>query len=571
MDEQQALTEFKTNAVLFTPVGEQRGVMVALYPDSVVAQQLASLPGATVPADQIHLTLAFLGNVDALTDQQVARSLLTVSSMARDSAPLAGTVQGLGRFNATPSSDGQDVIYAVPDVPGLAELRHRIAGLLSDYGVPVSATHGFNPHLTLAYVEPGSEWPVPTVPTLPLRLDRVSLVVGDRRLDFPLSDLRFNSRVEIVANAAVTVKEITHKGRSYLVSPAVPIREGVLNGEYVPASEIERFALAWNGRPMPLGHPKDGEGFISANSPDLWDETPAFFWNATAKDGALSGEVWLDVEKAQALGGLATQALTRLRTGQPIELSTAYFRELEPGAGTFGGKEYRGVARNLRPDHIAILLDEPGACSWVDGCGTPRVNAQVDASQTFIAEGLQTLARNLVKTLTPGGRKVDRDQMIGALVANRACRCTKEQLEGMDEETLKVLSESIAPAVNTETPAPQAAVVPPPQQPAVPAEVLAFTEALQAFGGIEKLQAALTQLATNADKERTDLVALLVANEKCTLAKEELDALSVDALKKLHSAFAPKVYAGNGGTFVSNRQEAKSYVLAMPNPFKEEK
>jgi hypothetical protein len=35
----------------------------------------------------------------------------------------------------------------------------------------------------------------------------------------------------------------------------------------------------------------------------------------------------------------------------------------------FNGVKYEGIARNLRPDHLAILPDDKGACSLEDGCG----------------------------------------------------------------------------------------------------------------------------------------------------------------------------------------------------------
>lgn len=594
MEDNDLLEQFKTNAVLFDSPGEQQGVMVALYPSPLVAQQLAAMPGATIPADQLHLTLAYLGRVDDIADAQIAHALLTVRRIAENRSALVGTVQGVGRFNATSSSDGKDVIFAIPDVLGLVELRNELAAVLQDRGVPVSNTHGFNPHLTLSYVEPGSESPIATIPTTALRLTALSLVVGDKRLDFPFAEqgIRFNAEeapvteapvetpaavalgdvtesgmVQFATNAQITVKEITHKGRKYLVAPSVPVREGVLNGEFVPATEIEKFAMAWNGRPMPLGHPKDAAGFISANSPDLWDETPAFFWNAHAEAGALKGEVWLDIEKAEALGGLAVQALARLRQNLPVELSTAYFRDLDPAPGVYEGKPYRGVARNLRPDHIAILLDEPGACSWQDGCGTPRVNSaqqQAKASHSF----LSALVRNLISSLVPGGSKVDRNALIAGLVANKACKCSEEQLATLDDGTLQALTDTLAkPAVNTETPvekpapaAPAVQVVPAP----VPAEVVAFTSFVEKFGGLDKLTATLDGLAANADRERVELVNALTVNERCPLGKEDLAKLSVESLRKLQSTVAPRTYAGNAGAIVSNAGADEYEELAMP-------
>lgn len=169
----------------------------------------------------------------------------------------------------------------------------------------------------------------------------------------------------------------TLNGREYLVAPMVAIVGGVLNGELVPTDEIGRFPEAWNGIPVPLGHPTMRGAFISANSPEIVEnQCVGRFWNARMDGDKLIGELWLDIEKASTMGGEALLALERLEKGEPTEVSTGYFRELEANQGTFNGEKYVGVARNLRPDHVALLLNQPGACSWKDGCGCPRANAE---------------------------------------------------------------------------------------------------------------------------------------------------------------------------------------------------
>lgn len=166
-------------------------------------------------------------------------------------------------------------------------------------------------------------------------------------------------------------------GREHLVVPVVAIVEGVLNNEYVPADEIARFVEAWNYRPLPIGHPSARGVPISANSPDLIEaQSAGHFFNASFAEGKLKGEMWVDVEKAKALGGDALKVLELLEAGQPLEVSTAYFRDIDPTTGTFNGKEYASIARNLRPDHLALLPNAKGACSWEDGCGAPRINAE---------------------------------------------------------------------------------------------------------------------------------------------------------------------------------------------------
>ena len=40
----------------------------------------------------------------------------------------------------------------------------------------------------------------------------------------------------------------------------------------------------------------------------------------------------------------------------------------------WNGKKYSAIAHNFAPDHLALLPDGGGACSWVDGAGMPRIN-----------------------------------------------------------------------------------------------------------------------------------------------------------------------------------------------------
>ena len=583
---QEYMNESKptTNAKLFSVAGDQyTGVMVALFPSPEVAAQIAAIAGVGIAPEQLHVTLAYIDSADMLSDAQIAKIIVKTECLAKESDPIIGTINGLGRFNASQSSDGQDVIFAVVDLPGLDEIRAELIEELDECECEVSDDHGFTPHMTLAYIDTGGISPVATVPTIPVRFDSLTVAVGGKRVDFPLlgieeqpqpqapqamahnADCGCNT-MQFVTNAAGTVKEVTRKGKRYLVAPTVALRAGVLNGELVPADEVAKYADAWNGRPVPLGHPRQNGQPISANSMDLWDETPAMFWNATIDGDALKGEIWVDVAKATAMGGDATQLLQRLRNNDAIDVSTGYFRDLVVANGQLDGKAYTGIARNLRPDHIAILLNETGACSWADGCGVPRVNqAETAASQSFIS----ALVRNVINSL--GGKKVDRTKIIEGLAANAQCKCSKQQLEAMDSETLTAFAESLAPVVNEEVPAVEPAPAPVEVvKEVVPAELAQLAKVVEQFGGIDKLTAALSGVVANADKERTDLVAALVANDRNTLSEAELQAMPVETLRKLHSAFAPRLYVGGGNVAVNADGGAKTYVLEMPNPFKKE-
>ena len=185
------------------------------------------------------------------------------------------------------------------------------------------------------------------------------------------------------------------EGRPHLVAPVIAVMEEVLNGEFCPADEIGRYIDSWNGIPLPLDHPMDRGMPISANQPHLIQtRSLGRFFNARFDGRRLHGELWIDIEKANSLGGDALTVLQRLENGEPLEVSTAYFRDLEPGEGEYGGQPYNGIQRNLRPDHLALLPNGVGAASWEHGAGAPRVNEKEGGGKTGMWQKVKAFIAN---------------------------------------------------------------------------------------------------------------------------------------------------------------------------------
>lgn len=188
----------------------------------------------------------------------------------------------------------------------------------------------------------------------------------------------------VIANLSSTqVRRERLDGRDYDVAPATLIVPGVLNGSkgplYYPPQEVANDPHAWNGMPLVLGHPKDEQGdHTSARQPKVienWGVGWVFaanFDDGGEGDGKLVAEAWFDVEKTQRIGKReGVDLLGNLRAGKPIEVSTGLFTDDEPArnGATHNGKSYAYVARNYRPDHLAVLVSQRGACSTGDGCG----------------------------------------------------------------------------------------------------------------------------------------------------------------------------------------------------------
>ena len=205
----------------------------------------------------------------------------------------------------------------------------------------------------------------------------------------------------------------TYEGRDHLVAPVVILTEGVHAGSagplYYPREELRRFPQAWNGIPLPVNHPDINGVPTIANSPEIIDrQSVGRLFNVRYDEvggiGRLRGELWVDVAKAQEV---SPAILQRLQQNQPLEVSTGLYSDDEPSTGNWNGEAYQIIARNYRPEHLALLPDAIGACSIADGCGVrtnqkkdedmrrnkrddfPKSNAQKDV-QKYMSDSLLT-------------------------------------------------------------------------------------------------------------------------------------------------------------------------------------
>jgi len=172
-----------------------------------------------------------------------------------------------------------------------------------------------------------------------------------------------------------TIREETFDGKKYLVVPVVMMREGVHNGSagpiYHDPIELQRHTAAWNGIPVTIDHPEEDGLNVSANSPRVLERSVGRIFNTRYDDG-LKAEAWIDIEK---ITRYSTTALAYIRQGRPLDVSVGVFTDEDSTAGQWGSETYESIARNYRPDHLALLPDAVGACSWADGCGI-RVNKE---------------------------------------------------------------------------------------------------------------------------------------------------------------------------------------------------
>jgi 2'-5' RNA ligase len=168
---------------------EHKGLFVGCFLSAEAARALA-VEGGT-PAEDLHVTLAYCGDVTATDDLTVAEAMVAVKHLAEWREPLSGKVSGTGRFSASNTSNGKDVVCALVDMPGLADLHVWLDIALTGAGMPPRREHGFLPHVTLAYVGPDAPAPVERVEQVALRFDALTISVGGERTVVPLAGGRY--------------------------------------------------------------------------------------------------------------------------------------------------------------------------------------------------------------------------------------------------------------------------------------------------------------------------------------------------------------------------------------------
>lgn len=196
-------------------------------------------------------------------------------------------------------------------------------------------------------------------------------------------------------NSDYTIRFEQHQGKNHLVVPVIMMVEGVHNGSHGPllhlAEDLGRYPGAWNGMPVTIDHPEEEGQNVSANSPELIDNgVVGRVYNTRMEDGKLKAEAWLDEEKLQELSVVAYEYI---KQGHPLEVSVGVFTDEETATGDWNGEKYESIARNHRPDHLALLPEGEGACSWADGCGIRTNEKEGGNMNNELTKVLKTLAK----------------------------------------------------------------------------------------------------------------------------------------------------------------------------------
>ena len=129
--------------------GENKSMKVVI-PVPKHAAEKVKMQGGTEAGD-MHITLAYLPQ-----DTDITMLRMVASEFANSlSTPINLEMTGVGRFN----HEDKDVLYISVDSPELAFQRERLIAMLEGNGIVVDKEHGFDPHITIAYLDKEEETP----------------------------------------------------------------------------------------------------------------------------------------------------------------------------------------------------------------------------------------------------------------------------------------------------------------------------------------------------------------------------------------------------------------------------
>lgn len=157
---------------------EGKGILVALAPPQRVVDALQQEGGE--PADELHVTLAYLGRVKDYDSGHVAALPGHLDEWAARHPGPQMSVEGAGTFLDRGKGDGH-VLHALVNAPGLHRLHSDLVDHLKINGYEPSEDYGYLPHMTLGYTRHHVRF-LPKIPRVSWKASRVwSSVGGNRR------------------------------------------------------------------------------------------------------------------------------------------------------------------------------------------------------------------------------------------------------------------------------------------------------------------------------------------------------------------------------------------------------
>ncbi|EOD8411204.1 DUF2213 domain-containing protein [Cronobacter turicensis] len=333
-----------------------------------------------------------------------------------------------------------------------------------------------------------------------------------------------------------------------VIRGVVPVVDDVvMNGGLYPAEEINKSFKTLEGNPMPFGHPKIGNEHVSATNPRAVNQFHVGAWAENVrKDGdrvVMDMKVNKRIAQSSEKGKRLIERLDELQANsnaEPIHVSTGLLLRREQNSGKSKGKSYSWVARNMQFDHVAILLDEPGAATPKEGVGifvnadnsqqeveVTTVNLE-EAEKESLEETITTKVINSLKALFSANSHVKEEADPMKDLITNALKAAGKEVEGKTDAELmdaynQMMSEKTAS--KAETPEEKAAREKKEAEEKAAKDKATNSEEAPAWFKpfADKLSSIESGLTANADQEKA-------TKREAVKAKFKLDDMAVNAL-----------------------------------------
>lgn len=184
------------------------------------------------------------------------------------------------------------------------------------------------------------------------------------------------TEVEQIANE-FNLEHVEIEGKDYIKMPVVFLKEGILEGSagalLHKADIFKDYAEKFNKIPITYMHPSLNNEYVSVK--DNGTDVIGFLDNVSYNEQkrALQGYAYID---SALLQNKYVHLHDLINKNYNIEVSVGIYSEIENTEGVYNDRKYIGIVMNYEPDHLAILGELTGACSYKAGCGI-RNNQQV--------------------------------------------------------------------------------------------------------------------------------------------------------------------------------------------------
>lgn len=384
-----------------------------------------------------------------------------------------------------------------------------------------------------------------------------------------------------VVNSASNITTETIDGKPHIVVRGITpvVDDIVMNRKLYPAAEIGKAYNTLERNPMPLGHPKVDGKHVSARDVRAVNNyhVGAWFQDVKHTGGKVSGDMYVDRRYAESSekGKRLVNRLDEMASGanvDPIHISTGLLYSGIAANGESKGKKYNEIATNMMFDHVAVLLDEPGAGTPDEGVGI-FVNGEGEEQEIEVVNlddsnnpdpqdpAFKSFFNQLKAFFSANSNSVEEETNPMKELITNALKAKGKEVEGKTEaELMDAYNQMVADDAKAKAEADEKAKKEKEEKDKKDKEKATNSEEAPAWFKpfADELSSLKTSLTANSDKEKADKRSAV--KEKFKMTDVAVNALDGEALNELYAQCATS--HGLSGAF--NHSDTKNSFSDMP-------